>query len=230
MKPFGPVQAYVAFAIVEAVRARVPPAQMGPPFAAAGAGGGVFTVTPVLAAVEQPFTVAVTTYVPEAAAAAPGIAGFRSVELNPFGPVHAYAAPVTVAAVSASVPPAQTGLLLPATGTAGDAFTTPEVLEVEAWPAYVRTTVYVPVAAVVAGVITGFCTDDVKPFGPVQENAAPEMDGDAKSASGEPAHTAPPFVATTGGAATANVRLVETAYPLSVIVNVPGAVNWNVVP
>ena len=132
-------------------------------------------------------------------------------ELNPFGPVHAYVAPATVAAVSASVPPAQIGLLLPTTGTCGEGLTRPEVLEVEVWPAYVRTTVYVPVAAGVAVAITGFWSGDVKPFGPFQENAAPEMEGNAKSASGEPAHMGPPFDATTGGAATTNVVLVEIA-------------------
>ena len=61
MKPFGPVHAYVAFAIVEAASVSVPPPQTAPPFEAAGAGGGEFTMTPALAAVEQPFTVAVTT-------------------------------------------------------------------------------------------------------------------------------------------------------------------------
>ena len=107
MKPFGPVHAYVAFAIVEAVSASVPPPQIGPPFAAVGAGGGVFTVTPVLAAVEQPLTVAVTTYVPVAAAVAFGSVGFWSAELNPFGPVHAYVAPATVGVLSAIVAPSQ---------------------------------------------------------------------------------------------------------------------------
>ena len=88
MKPFGPVHAYVASAIVEAVRASVPPAQIGPPFAAAGAGGSVFTVTPVLAAVEQPFTVAVTVYVPVTAVVMFESVGFWSEDVNPFGPVH----------------------------------------------------------------------------------------------------------------------------------------------
>jgi hypothetical protein len=211
VKPSGPVHAYVAFAIVEAVSASVPPAQTGPLLAAVGAGGVVFTVTPVLAAVEQPFTVAVTTYVPEAAAVTLARTGFWSAELKPFGPVQAYVAPATGAAVSASVPPAHRGLLLPATGTAGDALTTPEVLELEVWPLNVRVTVYVPVAAGVAVAITGFWRVDVKPFGPVQEKDAPEIEGVAKSDSGEPAHTEPPFDATTGGAATTNVVLVEVA-------------------
>jgi hypothetical protein len=47
------------------------------------------------------------------------IVGFWRLDVNPFGPVHEYAAPVTDPAVSASVPPAQRGLLLPMLGTTG---------------------------------------------------------------------------------------------------------------
>jgi len=88
VKPFGPVHTYVAFAILEAVRASVSPAQSGRLFPAAGPGGGTFTVTPVLAALEQPFTVAVTVYVPAAAVVTFEIVGFWSEDVYPFGPVH----------------------------------------------------------------------------------------------------------------------------------------------
>jgi hypothetical protein len=60
VKPFGPVHAYVAFAIAEAVSWRVPPTHSGPLLPAIGAAGGAFTTALVLAAVEQPLTVAVT--------------------------------------------------------------------------------------------------------------------------------------------------------------------------
>jgi hypothetical protein len=119
----------------------VPPTQAGPPFPATGAAGGVLTITPVLAPVEHPLTVAMTLYVPAAAAVTFGTVGFWSADVNPFGPVHAYVAPATGAAVSASVPPGQSGPLLPAVGTGGEGITAPETLEADVWPENVRTTV-----------------------------------------------------------------------------------------
>ena len=44
-KPFGPLQLYVAPAMVDAVRFRVPPTHTGPSLPAAGAGGIALTVT-----------------------------------------------------------------------------------------------------------------------------------------------------------------------------------------
>ncbi len=52
VKLLGPVQLYVAPAIVEAVRFSVPPAQMGPLFPAFGEAGIALTVATVVAEVE----------------------------------------------------------------------------------------------------------------------------------------------------------------------------------
>ena len=49
----------------------------------------------VPAAEVQPATVIVTEYVPKSAAAAFARVGFCSDEVKPFGPVHAYVAPLT---------------------------------------------------------------------------------------------------------------------------------------
>ena len=54
---------------------------------------------------------------------APGIVGFCAEDVKPLGPVQAYVAPATVAAVSCRVSPAHTAPLLPAAGAAGMAFT-----------------------------------------------------------------------------------------------------------
>jgi len=58
-----------------------------------------------------------------------GIVGFWAGDVKPFGPVHAYVAPATVAAVSCSVPPAHTAPPLPAVGAAGIALTVVVALE-----------------------------------------------------------------------------------------------------
>jgi len=71
----------------------------------------------------QPLTVAVTLYCPAAAVVTSAIVGFCNVDVNPFGPVQLYVAPLIVDAVRFSVDPAQTGLLLPAVGAAGIALT-----------------------------------------------------------------------------------------------------------
>ena len=61
----GPVQEYVAFATVEAVRESVVPAQTGPLFPAVGAFGFAFTTGVVVPAeLVHPLTVAVTEYSP----------------------------------------------------------------------------------------------------------------------------------------------------------------------
>src|SRR3954469_25295070 len=103
----------------------VAPAQYGPPFDAVGVAGMALTTTFVVPAAEvQPFTVIVTEYVPASAVVALARVGFCCVEVKPFGPVHAYVAPVTVAVLSEIVAPAQYGPLLLAIGVAGVAFTT----------------------------------------------------------------------------------------------------------
>jgi len=88
------------------------------------AGRSGFTVAVVVpAGLVQPFTVAVTEYVPLAAVVAPVIVGFCNAELKLFGPVHEYVAPDTLLAVKLNVDPSQTAPPLPAVGAVGIAFT-----------------------------------------------------------------------------------------------------------
>ena len=90
MKPFGPVQEYVAPATVGVKSAIVPPAQYGPPLVAVGVAGMALTTTFVVPAAEvQPLTLIVTEYVPASAVVALLRVGFWSAEVKPFGPVHA---------------------------------------------------------------------------------------------------------------------------------------------
>jgi hypothetical protein len=92
------------------------------------------------------------------------MAGFCWNELNPFGPLHAYAVPPP--ALRVRVPPWHTGLLLPAKGV-GIVFTVTLVLVVAEQPLLpVIVTVYVPLAAAVAFGIDGFCCVVENPFGP----------------------------------------------------------------
>ena len=68
------------------------------------------------------------------------------------------------------VEPAQYGPPLLAVGVAGVALTTTFVVPaVDVQPLTVIVTEYVPASAVVALERVGFCSDDVKPFGPVHE-------------------------------------------------------------
>jgi len=61
-----------------------------------------------------------------------------------------------------------------AVGVAGVALTTTFVdPAADAHPLTVIVTEYVPASAVVAFARVGFCSDEVKPFGPVQEYVAP---------------------------------------------------------
>ena len=65
MKPFGPVQLYVAPATVEAVRFSVDPSHNGPLLETVGTPGIALTTTVVEAEVlVQPFDEVVTEYVP----------------------------------------------------------------------------------------------------------------------------------------------------------------------
>ena len=98
-----------------AVKFNAEPSHTGPLFPATGAEGAGFIVTTVVAGVPaQPFKVAVTEYVPDAAELALATDGFCKVDVNPLGPVHLYVAPATVVAVKFRVLPEHTGLLLPA--------------------------------------------------------------------------------------------------------------------
>src|SRR5437870_13189537 len=96
MKPFGPVQEYVA-PLTNGVESEiVAPSQYGPPLLAVGVAGVALTTTFVVPAAEvQPLTVMVTEYVPASAVVALERVGFCCAEVKPFGPVHEYVAPLT---------------------------------------------------------------------------------------------------------------------------------------
>ena len=97
-----------------------------------------------------------------------GIVGFCTFEVKPFGPVHEYVAPATVVAVSEIVPPSQYGPPLFAVGVLGIGLTVTVVVPAfDVHPFTVAVTEYVPLAAVVAPEMVGFCTFEVKPLGPV---------------------------------------------------------------
>ena len=77
-------------------------------------------VTVVVPAIPvQPFSVAVTEYVPAFTVVAAVMTGFCVGSEKPFGPVHAYVDPPTVLAVKLRSLPEQSGALLDATGVAG---------------------------------------------------------------------------------------------------------------
>jgi hypothetical protein len=175
VKPFGPVQAYVAPLTDGVFSWIVAPAQYGPPFVAVGVAGVALTTTFVVPAADvQPFTVIVTEYVPASAVVALARVGFCSEDVKPFGPVHEYVAPLTVGVFSWIVEPAQYGPPFVAVGVAGVALTTTFVVPAaEGQPLTVMVTEYVPASAVVAFERVGFCSEDVNPFGPVHEYVAP---------------------------------------------------------
>jgi hypothetical protein len=137
------------------------------------------TTTFVVPAAEvQPLTVIVTEYVPASAVAALARVGFWSEEVKPFGPVHEYVAPLTNGVLSWIVAPSQYGPPLVAVGVAGAGLMTTFVVPAaDVQPFTVMVTEYVPASAVVALARVGFCSEDVKPFGPVHEYVAPETVG-----------------------------------------------------
>jgi hypothetical protein len=170
VKPFGPVHEYVAAATVGVESWIAAPSQYGPPFEAVGVAGVAFTTTLVEPAAEvQLFTVTATEYVPPSADVALLRVGFCCEEVKPFGPVHEYVAPDTVGVERLRVAPSQYGPPFEAVGVAGVAFTmTLVVPAAEVQPFTVMVTEYVPASAVVAFARVGFCSVEVKPFGPVQ--------------------------------------------------------------
>src|SRR5947207_2898636 len=171
VKPFGPVHAYVA-PLTNAVESEiVAPSQYGPPLLAVGVEGMALTTTFVVPAADgQPLIVTVTEYVPASAVVALARVGFCCDDVKPFGPVHEYVAPETNAVESEIVAPEQYGPPLLAVGVEGMALTTTFVVPAaDGQPLIVTVTEYVPASAVVALARVGFCCDDVKPFGPVQE-------------------------------------------------------------
>jgi hypothetical protein len=66
--------------------------------------------------------------VPASAVVAFGRVGFWSVEVKPFGPVHAYVAPLTSGVESEIVAPAQYGPPFDAVGVAGEGSTMTDVV------------------------------------------------------------------------------------------------------
>ncbi len=108
---------------------------------------------------------------PLIAAVADARVGLCVVDVYPLGPVHEYVAPVDGVdpPVNVNVAPSHIGLLLVAVAT-GIAFTvTATVDAVLVQPFTVTVKLYVPLAAVVAAVIVGFCNVLVNPFGPLHE-------------------------------------------------------------
>ena len=78
-------------------------------------------------------------------------------------------APEIVLAERVNVLPAQIGALLLAVGAPGIPFTVTVTVPADPpQPLTVPTTEYVPLAAVVAAGMVGFCEDEVNPLGPVQ--------------------------------------------------------------
>ena len=87
-------------------------------------------------------------------------------------------APLIVDAFSWIVVPSQYGPVLEALGALGIGLTVTVVVPAaEVQPLTVTVTEYVPVAAVVALAIVGFCRAEVKPFGPVHAYVAPPTVG-----------------------------------------------------
>src|SRR5260221_535463 len=179
VKPPGPDHAYVAPLTVGVESEIVPPAQYGPAFEAVGVEGLALTTTLVVPAAEvQPLTVMVTEYVPASAVAALARVGFCSAGVKPPRPVQAYAAPPTVGVESEIVPPAQYGPVFDAVGVAGIGLTTTLVVPAaDVQPLTVMATEYVPASAAAALERVGFCSAEVKPFGPVQAYGAPPTVG-----------------------------------------------------
>ena len=179
LKLFGPVQEYVEAATAGVDRLIVFPVHTGVLLDAVGVVGVALTTTAVVPKAEvHPFVVTVTLYVPAIANVALGRVGFCTTDANAAGPVHEYVAPATAGVERLIVLPVQTGVLLDAVGVAGVALiTTAVVPTAEVHPFVVTVTLYVPAIAIVALVIDGFCTEEAKLFGPVQEYVAPATAG-----------------------------------------------------
>src|SRR4029079_13316214 len=222
VKPVGPVQAYVAPLTVGVEREIVAPSQYGPPLLAVGVAGVALTTTLVVPAAEvQPFTVTVTEYVPAAAVVVFGRVGFCSAEVKLFGSVHAYVAPLTVGVEREIVAPAQYGPPLLAVGVAGVALTTTFVVPAaDVQPLTVTVTEYVPASAIVAFARVGFCSAEVKLFGPVHAYVAPLTVGVEREIVA-PAQYGPPLLAVgVAGVALTTTFVVPAAdvQPLTVTV------------
>jgi hypothetical protein len=109
------------------------------------------------------------------------------------------------------VPPAQYGPPFDAVGVAGAALTTTLVEPAaEVQPLTVTVTEYVPASAVVAPERVGFCSAEVKPFGPVHAQVPPETVG-VESEIVPPAQDGPPFDAVGVAGVALTTTLVEPA-------------------
>src|SRR5204862_5118925 len=131
----------------------------GPVLLAVGVAGIALTTTFVVGVAEvQLFTVIVTEYVPASAVVAFARVGFCCDEVKPFGPVHAYVAPLTVGVESEIVAPAQYGPPFVALGVDGvGLMTTFVVPAAEVQPLTVTVTEYVPASASVTFKRRGLC-------------------------------------------------------------------------
>jgi hypothetical protein len=102
---------------------------------------------------------------------------FCDAELKPFGPVHAYDAPLIKPAISEMVFPLHKGLLLDAIGAGGRGLTITFVAEgALVQPLTVAVTLYTPELRIPALLITGLEPDELNPLGPVQLYTAPATD------------------------------------------------------
>ena len=113
--------------------------------------------------------------------------------------------------LNVNVDPAQIGPLFDAVGVAGIALTVAVVDPAGlVHPFTVIVTLYVPVAAVVAFVIVGFCKADVNPFGPVQLYVAPAT-VEVLNVNVDPAQIGPSFDAVGVAGIASTVAVVDPA-------------------
>src|SRR5205814_3027117 len=129
-------------------------------------------------------------------------------------PLRSHWLPPALLEVSVTLPPAQKVVGPPGVmvGVAGMGLRTTLVIPAaEVQPLTVTVTEYVPASAVVAFARVGFCSDEVKPFGPVQAYVALGTVA-VKSAMVLPAQYGPPFV----GAGVAGVPMVTFAELIAV--------------
>ena len=100
-----------------------------------GAEGVWLTTTSVVAVtLHVPPNVTVSVYVPEAPVVADGMVGLGNADPKPNGPAQLNVTPVVLSVdVSITVLPEQTGLLLPAVGTAGVESTTAYSVAMPDW-------------------------------------------------------------------------------------------------
>ena len=222
VNPFGPVQLQVAPVTVGVLKFSVAPSHKGPLLLAVGVAGVALTTTVVEpTALVQPLTVTVTLYVPASVGSTFAMFGVLDVEVNPFGPVQLYVAPVTVGVLKLSVAPSHKGPLLVAVGVAGVALTI-TVVDPAALvqPLTVTVTLYVPASVGSTFAMLGVLDVEVKPLGPVQLQVAPVTVGVLKF-NVAPVHKGPLLVAVGvagNGLTTTVVDPAALVHPFTVMV------------